>query len=183
MRTFRWPLGLVLAVVLVGCGGNGEDSATDEGLDPGAQETTDETEDATEETEEATDETDSAGAIGVSGTDLGDILVDADGRTLYVFDQDSDGESACYDDCAANWPPLLGPVEAAAGADEVLIGTTERTDGGTQVTYDGNPLYYFAADADAGDLNGQGVGDVWWVVSPEGDKITDSAAGAPAREY
>ncbi|MGH2681814.1 MAG: COG4315 family predicted lipoprotein [Actinomycetota bacterium] len=110
-------------------------------------------------------------ATGMS--DLGTILSDADGRTLYLFLNDSGGESTCYDDCAANWPALVteGDPLAEGEADVTLLGTTERTDGGLQVTYNGNPLYYFAGDEAPGDTNGQGLIDAWYVVSPEGEPI------------
>ena len=106
---------------------------------------------------------------------LGTILVDAKGNTLYVFLQDTGSTSTCYDDCASSWPALVAKGEVKAGGsggvDESLLGTTERDDGTTQVTYNGRPLYYFAGDAAPGDTNGQGVGDVWFVVSPAGDPI------------
>jgi predicted lipoprotein with Yx(FWY)xxD motif len=110
-------------------------------------------------------------ATGMS--DLGTILSDADGRTLYLFLNDSGGESTCYDDCAANWPALVteGDPRAEGEADVTLLGTTERTDGGLQVTYNGTPLYYFAGDEAPGDTNGQGLIDAWYVVSPEGEPI------------
>src|SRR5687767_8680089 len=111
--------------------------------------------------------------VAVEDSDLGQIVVDAEGRTLYVFLADEGTESTCYDDCEANWPPLTAEGELAGdGVDASLLGTTEREDGSTQVTLDGHPLYYFAGDETAEDLNGQGVGDVWYVVSPEGEAIT-----------
>ncbi len=112
--------------------------------------------------------------VQVEGSDLGQILVDADGRTLYLFlPDDQGGESTCYDDCEANWPPLAAEGELAGGdgVDGSLLGTTEREDGSTQVTYDGWPLYLFAGDETADDVNGQGVGDVWYVVAPSGEPI------------
>jgi predicted lipoprotein with Yx(FWY)xxD motif len=115
----------------------------------------------------------SAATIGVSESSLGQILTGEAGRTLYVFKNDSGGTSSCYDSCAQNWPPLLtqGAPQAGTGADAAMLGTTERTDGTTQVTYNGMPLYYFAPDTAAGDVNGQGVGEVWYVVSPAGAMI------------
>lgn len=113
-------------------------------------------------------------AIATATTDLGSILVDPDGMTLYLFMPDAQGESTCYDDCAANWPAFTGATTAADGADAGLVGTTERTDGTTQVTYNGWPLYYFAADAAAGDTNGQGVGGVWFVVDATGNAVEDT---------
>lgn len=106
-------------------------------------------------------------------SDLGTILVDGEGRTLYVFLNDSGGESTCYDDCAESWPALEtdGDPQAGEGADTSLLGTTERDDGSLQVAYDQMPLYYFAGDEAPGDTNGQGIGDVWYVVSPEGEPI------------
>lgn len=107
-------------------------------------------------------------------TDLGSIVTDTEGRTLYVFGADENGESTCYDDCAATWPPLTVDREPVAGEslDDSKLGTTERTDGTVQVTYGGQPLYYFASDAAPGDTNGQGIGDIWFVVSPDGDTIS-----------
>jgi predicted lipoprotein with Yx(FWY)xxD motif len=106
---------------------------------------------------------------------LGTILVDSKGNTLYLFMPDTDGASTCYDDCAASWPALIAKGELKAGGDgldESLLGTTERDDGKMQVTYNGHPLYHFSGDEAAGDTNGQGIGDVWYVVSPAGDAIT-----------
>jgi mono/diheme cytochrome c family protein len=99
--------------------------------------------------------------------------------SLYVFLRDTDGESACYDQCATAWPPLLtddAPV-ALDGVDGELLGTTERTDGTTQVTYAGWPLYFFVQDQAAGDVAGQGVNDVWYLVSPAGEAIGAEVAG------
>ena len=105
---------------------------------------------------------------------FGAFLVDADGMTLYIFLNDEPDKSNCYDACAQNWPPLLsdGAPVAGEGVDGALLGTTERSDGGVQVTYKGWPLYYFAADAVAGDTNGQGIKDAWYVVGPDGEAIT-----------
>jgi predicted lipoprotein with Yx(FWY)xxD motif len=111
--------------------------------------------------------------VKTSETDLGTILTGPDGLTLYAFGADEGSESTCYDDCAAAWPALTvsGDPAAGSGVDAAMLGTTERTDGTVQVTYGGHPLYYFAEDSAPGDTNGQGVGDVWYVVSPEGDPI------------
>lgn len=118
--------------------------------------------------------------VHVADSDLGSILVDADGMTLYLFEADTDGSSTCYDDCATAWPALIDDAPVAGdGVDEALLGTTERDDGEVQVTYDGQPLYYFASDEAAGDINGQGVGDVWYVVDPAGAAITEKARTRP----
>ena len=112
--------------------------------------------------------------VGVAQSDAhGTYLVDTEGMSLYLFLRDTDGESACYDQCAAAWPPLLtdeAPV-ALDGVDSELLGTTDRTDGTTQVTYAGWPLYFFVQDQAAGDVAGQGVNDVWYLVSPDGEVI------------
>ncbi len=114
-----------------------------------------------------------APVVRVEDSDLGRILVDADGRTLYVFLPDEQGASTCYDDCEANWPPLTveGDPAGGDGVDGSMLGTAEREDGSAQVTYDGWPLYRFASDATADDVNGQGVGGVWYVISPDGEPI------------
>ena len=112
-------------------------------------------------------------------TNLGPHLVDGAGRTLYLFTNDADGQSACYDACATNWPPVLadGEVQVGDGVDRDLVGTTERTDGTTQLTYGGWPLYTFVRDTEPGMAVGQGLNDVWFMVAPDGTGI-----GAPAAE-
>jgi predicted lipoprotein with Yx(FWY)xxD motif len=155
-----WLKGLVLvaalALMAAACSnGEGEPAA-------------DRTPTPTEESEE-TSPIGEAATVEVASSDLGDIVVDADdGMTLYVFLADETTESTCYDDCEAAWPPLTvdGEPVAGEGIDASLLGTSERQDGSTQVTLDGHPLYFFAQDASPGDVNGQGVGEVWFVVSP-----------------
>jgi predicted lipoprotein with Yx(FWY)xxD motif len=98
-------------------------------------------------------------------------MADSEGKTLYLFLPDAQGDSTCYDQCADNWPPLIDDIAAGDGVDATLIGTTTRTDGAEQVTYNGWPLYYFAADAAPGDTNGQGINDVWFVVTPSGESL------------
>ena len=101
--------------------------------------------------------------------ELGNILADAEGMTLYTFTRDENGESACYEDCATNWPALTvesaDDLPAAQPGVPYAFGTTERTDGTFQVTYNNQPLYYFAGDTAPGDANGQARGDVWFVVN------------------
>ena len=123
---------------------------------------------------------DAATVMVTEGDALGQFLVGADGMTLYLFTNDSEGTSNCYDGCAASWPPLLtdGEPEAGDGVDAALLGTTERADGTTQVTYNGLPLYFFASDQSAGDTSGQGVGGVWYVVSPGGEAVEGEEGGS-----
>ena len=114
--------------------------------------------------------------VGVASSSLGRILVDSHGRTLYLFEKDKNGKSACYGSCAAYWPPLIasGKPRAVSGAKASLLGTTRRHDGRRQVTYRHHPLYRYAGDAGKGQTNGQGLnesGGLWWVLSPTGNKI------------
>jgi predicted lipoprotein with Yx(FWY)xxD motif len=115
---------------------------------------------------------DAAPTVALATTSLGDILVDASGFTLYGFTPDSGGVSTCYDDCAANWPPTIiesaDAITVGDGLDASIFTTVERDDGTLQVAADGRPLYSFSGDRDPGDVNGQGVGDVWYVVTAEG---------------
>ena len=98
---------------------------------------------------------------------LGPILTDPAGMTLYLFTKDERGESYCYDKCAENWPPFTAeePLTLPAGVTGTLK-LIDRDDGTRMVTYNDIPLYYFKGDAAPGDTNGQGVGDVWYVVAP-----------------
>jgi len=160
-----------LALLVAACGDDDDDSS-------------DQATEATEPTDESTTSTTEAEATGgaevaVADTDLGQVLVDAEGRTLYVFDNDTGTTSTCEGGCASTWPPLAtdGDPTAGEGVDAALLGTTDRGDGTTQVTYDGHPLYTYNADTAAGDTTGQGVGGIWWVVAPDGQKITETSGG------
>jgi predicted lipoprotein with Yx(FWY)xxD motif len=115
-----------------------------------------------------------AATVLVASSDLGEILTDADGNTIYYFANDSEGTSTCAGDCLANWPPVPaeGTPTAGDGVDAEL-GTAEATDGTTMLTVNGFPAYYFAGDSAAGDTNGQGVGDVWWVFGADGEPIEE----------
>jgi predicted lipoprotein with Yx(FWY)xxD motif len=114
--------------------------------------------------------------ISLRPTAVGKVLVAANGRTLYLFTADKGATSGCYGQCAAYWPPLIATQPSvASGLKASLLGTTKRKDGKLQVTYAGHPLYFFAEDKKAGQVNGQGFvhfGGRWWVVSPAGTKIT-----------
>jgi predicted lipoprotein with Yx(FWY)xxD motif len=117
-----------------------------------------------------------ATVVVATNSKLGQILVDGSGRTLYLFEADKGMSSTCYSACAQYWPPLLtnGAPKAGAGATASLLGTTMRTDGTTEVTYGGHPLYYVVTDHNPGDATGQGVnnfGAPWDVVGPDGKQI------------
>jgi predicted lipoprotein with Yx(FWY)xxD motif len=113
------------------------------------------------------------------------ILVDARGRTLYMFTYDQPDRATCVGDspaagCQKAWPPLTtsGSPLAGKGLSAVLLGTTTRSDGLVQVTYNHHPLYHFAgyagtpADRRPGDAHGQGFYSIWYVVSPKGNPVT-----------
>jgi len=103
---------------------------------------------------------------------LGSFLVDSKGMTLYLYTTDTPNTSNCYGPCATAWPSLLtnGAPIAGSGVTGSLLGTTTRTDGTTQVTYNGWPLYYFQTDKVAGDTTGENVQGVWFVITPAGVK-------------
>lgn len=114
-------------------------------------------------------------------TSLGTILVNAQGRTLYMFMKDKRDKSACSGQCATYWPPLItsGKPHAGAGAKATLLATFKRSDGRMQVTYNGHPLYRFAQDTKAGQTNGEGssaFGAKWYAVSPAGAKVMKSSS-------
>lgn len=117
-----------------------------------------------------------SGTLMTADSDLGAIVVDADGKTLYMFDNDTQGSgtSSCTGECLTNWPPLTVASDAPAVKGVTgEVGTIKTADGSTQVTLNGWPLYYFAGDAAAGDVNGQGVGGIWWVLSPAGERMAE----------
>jgi len=113
--------------------------------------------------------------------EYGPILVDADCRALYVFANDAAGESTCVDDCAAAWPPLFVSDDTvppiADELDRSLFTVTAHPDGSMLKIGDW-PLYYFAGDAAPGDTNGQGVGGVWSLVTPDGTPIVEGATAS-----
>lgn len=112
---------------------------------------------------------------GTSGTTP--FLTDDQGRTVYVFTQDTQGgsSSACTGDCAATWMPVLvtGTPTAGTDVDATMIGTLARDDGQMQATYNGWPLYYYSGDAAPGDMNGQGMSDQWYLIAPDGTAIQE----------
>jgi predicted lipoprotein with Yx(FWY)xxD motif len=107
-------------------------------------------------------------AVKVSSSSLGNVLVDGSGRTLYVFTKDEKNKSNCTGGCLGTWPPLNGTATAGTGVDASKLGTITGSDGKQQATIDGQPLYYFAADASPGDVKGQNVGTAWFVVDGTG---------------
>jgi predicted lipoprotein with Yx(FWY)xxD motif len=119
--------------------------------------------------------------VQTGSSNLGRILVDAQGKTLYLWAHDRSATSTCYGDCAKYWPPLLthGRPVAARGANASLLGTTRRSDGQFQVTYGGHPLYYFVQDTKAGQTKGEaltGFGGRWDPVSRVGSPVQKPSA-------
>ncbi len=160
------PLALIVSA---GCGG-GNDAATAASVPP-------------------TTADGQAATLGVSSNaGLGDVLVDANGRTLYLFEKDSGTTSACTAGCARVWPPLRssGNPTVGSGASASQVGTTKRSDGAPEITYNGHPLYTFTGDQNPGDANGQGLtnfGGLWYVVSPAGDAVTSASTSTTGFSY
>ena len=159
----------VLALLVAACGTSDTDEATTTGQ-AGATTTTTQAPTTTAAPATTTTEPEAAGlVVTVADSSLGPVLVDGEGNTLYLFTPDGQGDSVCYDQCEANWPPLPADVVAGDGVDAGLLGSAPRNDGTEQATYNGWPLYYFVNDAAPGDVNGQGVNDVWYVLDAAGN--------------
>jgi predicted lipoprotein with Yx(FWY)xxD motif len=141
----------LIALAAVGCGGGGGDGAT-------------------------------AATIGATNDgNLGTILVDSKGRTLYLFQKDPGTRSACFGACASDWPPLRANSKptVGSGANASMVGTTTRSDGKEQVTYNGHPLYLYAGDEKAGDTKGQGLtafGGGWYALTTAGNQVSGQAS-------
>ena len=153
----------LVALVVAGCGGGDEQATAASGnSQPAAGSST----------------------IGVSNIGgLGSVLVDSQGRTVYLFEKDTGPKSTCFGACATEWPPVTtnDKPSAGKGVSASMLGTTKRSDGTTQVTYNGHPLYLFQADQKPGDATGQNVdafGAKWYVLSPAGDKVEGEATSS-----
>ncbi|MCE7994015.1 MAG: hypothetical protein HEP71_18655 [Roseivirga sp.] len=108
--------------------------------------------------------------IQVRSTSLGNVLTDANGRTLYFFTRDTDGNSACTGGCLDSWPVFsVDTPSLGTGLDGGNFSTITRSEGGSQLTYKGWPLYYFSGDSEQGDVNGENVGGRWFVAKPDYD--------------
>ena len=147
---------VVLVLLVAACGGSDDGGAAEETTTTSPPDTT---------------TTQAPAGVAVAETSLGEVIVGPEGMTLYGFTVDDPGVSNCYDACAQAWPPLAGDTPIGDGLDESLFSTTERDDGTTQLVIGDWPLYYFAGDAAPGDVNGQEVEGVWFVVTAEGDLI------------
>jgi predicted lipoprotein with Yx(FWY)xxD motif len=150
-----------LAAIVAGCGGGSRSTTASAGPAYGAAPSASKTAPAT---------------IATAHTKLGTLLVDAHGRTLYLFEKDKRSASSCYGACASVWPPVTTGAKAVAGKGiaAAKLGSSKRTDGKTAVTYGGHPLYTYTGDAKPGDVKGQGLdqfGAEWYVLAPNGHKI------------
>jgi predicted lipoprotein with Yx(FWY)xxD motif len=164
-------LAALLAIALAACGGysypggNDQQSQPQQAQQPGP----------------TTPAQPDAAVVQVANSSLGAVLSDATGRTLYAFTKDGKGtgRSACEGECIATWPAMTasGTPLAGGGVDPTLLTTIQRNDGTAQVSYNGWPLYFYGADVQPGQAQGQGVNGVWFVVSPQG-KLIRGAAGA-----
>ena len=163
------PTGLVAAIALVavvvisGCGGSGSNAATA----------------STQANPVAAKRTSIGATIGVANGPLGKHLVDGSGRTLYLFEADKPNRSMCNTSCLGIWPSystMTKPIAKGDGVLDAKIGMAKAQNGKSIVTYNGHPLYYYAADQAPGDTGGQGLdqfGAKWYVVNPAGNKIDD----------
>jgi predicted lipoprotein with Yx(FWY)xxD motif len=155
---------LGLAGALAACGDDSSDDADD------SSEATTTTEAATESSEAAA----GPATVDVGDTGLGEVLVDAEGKTLYLFTNDQGTTTGANDALQQAWPPLTveseDDVVAGEGVDEELLGTAAQADGRLWVTYNDHLLYRFGGDAAAGDTAGQGIGGVWFAVTPAGEQ-------------
>jgi predicted lipoprotein with Yx(FWY)xxD motif len=178
MRTRLSVAGLAVALVglaaLVGCGGgDSSTSASDSGS--------------------TTPAASGGGATTVdvaNNPELGEILVDSQGRTMYMFEKDESDESYCNGDCAGEWPPVTtqGTPKAGAGVSASMISTVKREDGSTQVAFDGHPLYLYAEDTKPGDVKGNEVdefGAEWYALHPSGEQTEEggSSSGGSGSGY
>jgi predicted lipoprotein with Yx(FWY)xxD motif len=167
-------LSTVLAVGVVVLAGCGSDEDGDTGAAGGAS------------TESGSSAPAGDAVLAAADTDLGEIVVDGKGMTVYVFDKDTpgSGESACTGGCLEAWPPVVAESESpTAEGVSGEVGTITRDDGTLQVTLGGSPLYLWQNDVEPGDTTGQGVQGVWWVVAPDGTKVTETAAPAAVPGY
>ena len=174
-----------IALAVAGCGSGGESSSGGAysgkggggGTKPAAETSEAGAKGAYGESAETTEGGDGIVSAGKAG-DLGVVLVDSEGRTLYDFHKDKGSKSACYGACASAWPPLLteGNPQAQGAADRSLLGTTKRSDGTLQVTYKGWPLYTYAGDQEPGEANGNDIsqfGAQWYALMPNGEEPGD----------
>jgi predicted lipoprotein with Yx(FWY)xxD motif len=171
--------GLVLAAFAAGCGGSGSDGGEPEPQgDPAAAASTDASGvgNGAGQAEKPKPKPERKGVtITLAGSQFGAVLFDGDSRAIYLFDKEQSSDSECYGDCAAEWPPVLtkGDPQAKGGVSGGKLGTTKRDDGTTQVTYDGQPLYYYHDDPEGvvACHNVPGFGGLWLALDASGNPV------------
>jgi predicted lipoprotein with Yx(FWY)xxD motif len=172
MSRFLTIAALVAGLLVAGCGGDDDDDDGASGDTAAATEAA-----APTTTEPASQPGAGAGTeIKTADSQFGQVLFDGDDQAIYYFDKEKGSQSECYDACAAAWPPVLtmGEPVAGGGAQPELLGTTQRDDGTTQVTYDGHPLYYYVNDP-KGEVDCHNVnefGGLWLAVLPTGEPVS-----------
>lgn len=147
----------LVATLLVGLAACGADEAPTTPPDP--------TESTTESAPEPVEPEAAGETLMTQDSELGTVLADPTGLTLYTFDNDTPGMSACVDECEINWPPVPGEVTAPEGASlPAELTTITRPDGSSQIALDGKPLYTFVKDTEPGQTTGEGLMEVWHAV-------------------
>jgi predicted lipoprotein with Yx(FWY)xxD motif len=177
----------IVALIAAGCGGNSSSPSGSASTPSGSSSGTNASAPSNAYGAAPAQTPASTGAAGASVVSTGKgkpgtFLVDAQGRTLYLWAADTGSSSTCSGECASDWPPLLtkGAPKASGGAKASLLGTTKRADGTLEVTYAGHPLYTFEGDKQSGQATGQGsdaFGADWWVVTPAGKAIKSGDQG------
>jgi len=167
-------LALIALLAVAGCGGSDDNGSGSGGAYSGGESG------ETAATKPASNGGGGTAAVVTASTagDLGKVIVDSKGMTLYDFHKDKGGKPACYGPCAKGWPPLLteGKPQAGEGAMASKLGTVKRNDGTMQVTYAGHPLYTFVEDKKPGEANGNDVdafGAEWYALQPSGEEPED----------
>jgi predicted lipoprotein with Yx(FWY)xxD motif len=177
MKTFSILLTAVLLAV-AGCGDDEETAATSGQRTPGATVQAGQADAAATKKNAADDAATTKKGdeveIVAGGSEFGEMLFDSNKQAIYIFEKDPKGETVCYDECAAAWPPVFtdGKPVAGKGVKPSLLDTVKRRDGKLQVTYAGQPLYYYAHEA-PGEVRCHNVhlnGGLWWVVGPDGKR-------------
>lgn len=179
----------VLALVLAACGGSSSSSSSEQTSSGSAgSKASEEGEGGGKPVKAAPNAEEGTTFVSLgNANDLGMVLVNSQGMTLYDFKKDNGTESSCYGACEGFWPPLIasGEPQPSNGADASLLGTTERKDGKMQVTYAGHPLYTFVEDTKPGEANGNNLdkfGGEWYALDSKGDEPSTSGGEGTATE-
>lgn len=180
MRKLLTPLAFGIGLIVLTACGSSDSPATSTSAGAGGASVTSAEAQTGEGSDAATEETSveapqsSDAGLATGDSSLGTVVVDGAGLTAYYFDKDTkdSGVSACTGKCLDAWPPILTTSETpTVDGVTATVGTITLPDGTKQITLNGLPIYLFASDAAPGDVKGQGVNDVWWAISPNGDPI------------